>query len=153
MATFNSCTYQPEEEYFKNIEQGTARYSVMLNEYSAVDTIRIYGYTQFTFNLGISQGKLQKVEVTLNGNVIHSSGQPGGSFAIHQHYLRTGYHELKLQFVATSGTGSIADNEGLEQVQVWRKWVLEIYVDLPAEPLVRTEIKSGYAVVSWTPYV
>jgi hypothetical protein len=150
-AILNACTFQPEEEYFEKIEQGTAQYAVFLNEYSEVDTIRIYGYTQFTYSMSLSQGEFQKAEVLLDGDMIHSGGSIG-YFAIDYRYLTTGYYELKLQFEATSGTGSMADNEGVEKVEVWRKWVLEIYVDLPSEPVVTAEIKDGYAIVSWTPY-
>ncbi len=146
------CTYEPEETFFEEIERDNAEYAVLLNEYSSMDTITIHASTTFNYNLHLSQGSLESLSVLLDGQIIHNSNWPKGRFVIDGPLLKTGTYELKVQFVATSGTGSMADREGLEKVQVWRDWVLVIYADIPEPPVVQTYLEDGYQVVSWNPY-
>lgn len=147
-----ACTYKPEDEYFQKLELGNPRYSIELADFSNGDTIKLNTNSRFDYTISATQGQIEQVEVLIDDRVIHNSNSAIGQFSISHSLLKTGIYELKLQFTASSGTGSIADREGVEKVKVWGTWILEIDVDLPPTPQLTAAIEDGFAKVRWTPY-
>jgi hypothetical protein len=147
-----SCTYKPEEIFFTEVQQVLPQTTISLNSYNEQDTIYLYEASNFQYSISTSVAIITS-NVLMGSMLLHSSSKASGSFFIAYENLRTGTHELKIQFTSKSGTGSLADKKGIETVEVWRKWVLVIDVDPPPAPVIQTSKQNGFLKVSWTPFL
>jgi hypothetical protein len=149
-----ACTYKPEEEFYNDIPKTEPEVSISLNSYSASDTIYLWNDASFTYSLQQGAGNLERVEVLLGDNVVYSHyGSRNGLFTLNRYnYLRTGTFTLKVQFVASSGTGSLADQVGAEKIEVWRTWTVVVDVDPPPKPDLRLSIENGFLKLTWNKY-
>jgi hypothetical protein len=148
-----ACTYAPEEEYFRDVPQTDPVVSLSLNSYDNADTIYLWSYTNFSYRLDAGKGKLERVEMLIDDAVIRTATTPQGEFIMdYYNWFQTGTYELKLQFVASSGTGSLAEKVGAEKIQVWRKWVLVIDADRPQIPHVTFSEENGFLRINWPKY-
>lgn len=151
LTLITGCTFTPEDVYFKELDQEPGIASINLNETSA-DVIAIYQPTTFTYEVFITKGLISEVQVLLNNEVISTSQSTSGTITLDWIDLKTGTQELKIQFLTTSGTGSLADKLGGEYLQVWRTWTLNIDVDPPAKPQLSTAVENGFFKLSWDAY-
>lgn len=149
---FLSCTYEPEEKYFAEIQQVLPQASISLNSHNEKDTIYLYEATNFQFTISTSV-PIKASTVLMGPKQLFTTYADTGNFFIAYENLRTGTYELKIQFTSTSGTGSLADKKGIETVEVWRKWVLVIDVDPPPAPVIQTANQNGFLKISWTPFL
>ncbi|MGC4023182.1 MAG: hypothetical protein QM734_15185 [Cyclobacteriaceae bacterium] len=148
-----ACTYSPNEKYVSPIKQKLPNATITLNNYNSQDTIYIYQAADFQFNISAANITITEVDVFLSGvTVFSTSSATGGTFSISGNNLKTGTYELKVQFKSNSGSGSLADVSGAEQVQVWKSWTLKIDVDPPAKPILQKSIENGFLKISWTPF-
>jgi hypothetical protein len=148
-----ACTYAPEEEYFKDVPQTDPVVSLSLNSYDNADTIYLWSHTNFSYNLDPGKGKLERVEILIDDAVIRTATTPQGDFIMdYYNWFKTGTYELKLQFVASSGTGSLAEKVGAEKIQVWRKWVLVIDAERPQTPHITFSEENGFLKINWPKY-
>ncbi len=147
---FAYCVYSPDEDFFKEIQPlDSADFRISLNSFFDDDTIYLEGVTTFSYSLG-SSGIVQEVRVLLNDELIYTLYNKNGTFTITP---TTGIYKLRVEFISTSGTGSLADQVGAELVKVWKEWVIDAYVETyPETPQITTSIENGFAVISWTPY-
>jgi hypothetical protein len=149
---FFSCTYDPDQEYFKEIDQTPPTGIILLDQYNEKDTIFLYQPSNFEFKVAVSRGEVKEVEVLLNDLQLLSNLGSAGSFSISSNNLKTGTYELKIQFISNSGTGSLADKAGAESYQVWRKWIIKIDVDLPPQPQLTLSQEKGFLKLNWDRY-
>lgn len=148
-----SCTYAPEEEYFKNIAESDPDVSILLDNFNQSDTIFIFAQTSFRFNVRIDQGTIKEVQVLVDDKQLLSTPHPSGTFLIHQNnYLRTGIYTLQIQFISSTGSGSMADKLGGEHIRVWRTWILKVFADPPPKPQIKFSSENGFLKLSWTRY-
>lgn len=145
------CTFAPEEDFFNEIKPiDSTRFTISLNEFDDLDTIYLEGPATFTYSLSCGSGQLQQVRVLLNGYVMETLSQPSGSFTINP---STGIFPMRLEFISTTGSGSLIDQAGGEHVQVWKEWTIKAYVETPPEkPVITQSIENGYLTIRWTPY-
>lgn len=148
----SSCTYSPEEEFFKNIVQPDPQATISLNTFNNADTIYLYDAATFSFNVGVDQGEIEKVEVLLDEEPLQTYSSSSGTFNINYQSLRTGNFELKVQFTATTGSGSLAEVSGGEKLLVWRTWTLSIDVEPPPKPELELSAYNGFLRLDWTAY-
>ncbi|MTI19698.1 hypothetical protein E1176_01560, partial [Fulvivirga sp. RKSG066] len=143
------CTYTPEEEFFNEIEQFDEQsLSISLDSYNESDTIYLEGPAEFKYNVE-SDGEILEVIILLNNSKI-ATGKNSGVFAVVPH---TGIYHLEIRFISSTGTGSLADKVGAENIQVWKTWIIKAYVEtIPEKPVVSTTMENGYSVLRWTPY-
>lgn len=151
LTLFTGCTFTPEDVYFKELDQEPGLATINLNETSE-EVISIYQPTTFTYEVFITKGLISEVQVLLNNEVISTSQSTSGTITLDWIDLKTGTQELKIQFLTTSGTGSLADKLGSEYLQVWRTWTLNIDVDPPAKPQLFTGTENGFFKISWDAY-
>lgn len=148
-----SCTYSPEEEFQNPVEPPVLEnYSISLNNVPDGDTIRLFGPGQFSYFINKGNGVIESVKITLGDRWIDERTELSGSFQINNSNLRTGTWELKIEVITSSGTGSLADKVGAEQIQLWKKWIVEIDVARPPEPVISFATENGYMVVRWPRY-
>ena len=153
-SVFSFCTYTPDEDFFKKIEPvDPAGFTISLADYTEGDTIYLEGPATFTYSLGSGNGHIEDVRIYLGEALIEAhnrTSETSGSFTASP---STGVFPLRIEFISTSGTGSLIDQAGGELVQVWSEWIIKAYVETPPEkPVITSSIVDGYAVISWTPY-
>jgi len=147
-----SCTYSPDETYFKEIILNTeVKGQISLNSYDDKSSILIYGPTVFSYDCTEFE-KINKLEVIFNSKVLVSNGSPSGVFTIDNSLLRTGLSKLRIQILAPSQSGSLADKVGAEKFQVWREWDLEADIGPPPSPILELSTENNFLKLSWTPY-
>lgn len=147
------CTYEPEGEFFKDIPQPDPQVTISLNTFDQSDTIRLYTPASFRFEVTTDKGIIKEVQVLVDNTLLFHAKSRVGVFEIDwDHFLKTGVHELKIQFITSTGSGSLADHLEAEHILVWRTWVLNIFVDPPPQPHVTLKSENGFLKVSWTPY-
>ncbi len=147
-----SCTYEPEIDFFKEIELSEPKASISLNGFSNSDTIQLFSGAEFNFTVGVERGNIQIVQVLFNDTKLMETGSTSGNFTLGYPHVKTGTFELKIQLITTSGSGSFADQVGVELFQVWRKWVVKIDVDIPPKPVIKFSTENGFLKINWPKY-
>lgn len=147
-----SCTYEPTEENFVTINQDEPTFSISLHNFNDVDTIKLYANTSFQYDFSSNKGYFNGVVVFIDDLNIFSSLNPSGSFSIDAFNLGTGFHQLRVQFQNSSGTGSLLDQTGGEGYQIWKSWVLDIDVSPPQNPNLQVSVKNGFLNLNWDEY-
>jgi hypothetical protein len=147
-----SCTFSPDEKFFNDLKVTTPSYSISLNGYNNLDTIRIYSNKQFEYNIVASTGKIEKVNILIDNKVVTTLNTSVGKFELFYPYLKTGTFELKVEFQSPSGTGSLAERVGAEKYVEWRKWTLVIDVDPPKKPNIEFTNSNGFLTLNWEKY-
>jgi|GEM_PF-2717078 len=145
------CVYVPDEDFVKKIEDvDPESFTISLGKYDNLDTIYVEGPVTFFYNLGSGLGVVQEVRIYYNDHLSQTLTEPAGTFGI---VPSTGIYRMRVEFVSTSGSGSLADQAGGELVQVWREYVIKAFVEtLPDVPVITTSVVNGYSVISWPSY-
>lgn len=147
-----ACTFNSDEEYFENIEPlDTSKLSVELTDDNAGDTIKIFQATRFLYAISTNGGTIKSVAIKGAG-VDMTTTSATGEFSVSSDENLTGTHILSIEFTASTGTGSVADVLGAEQVRGVRKWILVADLRRPSDFLVDTKIVDGRLRLSWPIY-
>lgn len=154
-----ACTYELEGEFFNEIDlTKEPQISVSLNDLQPGATVTILQTVHFTFDYSIDPGRIKSFNILIDsahgvsGNTIQNDSGITLGFDINPGDAGPGLHNLQIIVTSTSGTGSIADVEGLEQRVVVTSWKLNFINDVPPTPVVTLSEENGYLKVSWTPY-
>jgi len=148
------CTFSPVDEYYKDIKKpdfNSTKYSISLDEHKDGDTIYLYNSPDFKYNIQIPQGTIRQVTVNLGNSQVYSSYKLSGVFNM-SGYLHTGIFEMKIEYIVSSGTGSLADVAGSENLKVWKKWILKIDINPPPAPNVKASVVNGFLKFTWDQY-
>jgi hypothetical protein len=149
---FSACYFHPSGEFYKNIPPKDYT-GLSINLTTASDTLYLDQTTQLSYNAITTSLPLVKISATLNDIEIYSTTSSSqGSFYILPNNYGTGTHQLKISLTVDSGTGSLIDKLGGEQVQVWRTFVVIIDVSPPATRTVSLDTTGGTITVHWNAY-
>ncbi|WP_276372156.1 hypothetical protein [Chryseolinea sp. H1M3-3] len=149
-----SCTFSSDEEYFNTVDPpDVSKASISLSEANEGDTIRIYESTKFHYNINTNGGRIKSVRASV-GRVAYVSGSNSsiGEFNVYS-TSQSGTFELLIEFTSTTGTGSLADVLGGEELSGFKKWVLVCDFSRPATPTVDLRIENGLLKVTWPKYL
>lgn len=151
--SFSTCTFESDEEFYKEVEQPNAEtITISLDSYSPTDTIYVFGPSEFNYSIDPGKSSLTTTRVLLGESQISwSPGYSLGSFRI-TYPMRSGVFPLKIEFVADSGTGSLADRIGVEQIVASRQWIVKIDVEPPVVPDLQFSTENGFLKLSWPPH-
>jgi hypothetical protein len=160
--TLASCTYSPDDEFFKEIEEPSTdginpslQDVLMLDVNDNKDTVAFFTYTTFRINFDLSDRTLFSVDLKLNGQsvLITTLKEDYLRFQVNPAELGSGYHNLVIELVFTSGSGSLADKNQLEYQNISRKWVLHADLDPPNQLSIQNvALENGWLKVSWKKY-
>lgn len=120
------CAYENEEIYYKEIIQPEHEITFILEKYDNADTIYLSAPETFTYEVGINPGEIERVQLLLGDRVLLTSRGGRISYPFSGDVLQEGIHDLTIRFVATTGSGSLAENTGVEKLNVARTWMLKI---------------------------
>jgi hypothetical protein len=151
----SGCLFQPDmDDNFNEIDSEifVAPFEITLDQ--AADTIPVFFATDFSFSISNLDPSLQyDVRIfsdLLSGVSIYN--KLSGVFNYSPPDL-TGYDVLHLQVVIKSGTGSLADKLGAENIVFEQSWVLHVDTNPPDETVI-TSIKAddGSLRIEWPKY-
>ena len=130
-ALIEACTYEVDNSVDPTIAltpPGDPASYISLVNYNDVNTIFINQPTTFTFKVKDSYPTSVSfdVDVYMDNNNLVSTDQKQGTFTINDDLLVNGTFSLKLVFRGPSGTGSLADSFGSEDIFAVREWLLVI---------------------------
>ena len=146
---FYSCVFSPTKENFIEVNKDVPAPEItdqVLDLES--DTLFVWKYTRFNFNLTAGNVAIHSVVVNFNNtNAEFGSGQ--GSFEVNPSVIPSGTYKVEIKVYTGSGTGSLADKVGAEGYEFKREWTL--IVEKPQIPDIKITpgIENGYLKFSW----
>lgn len=112
---FAACEYEPNGTNFVELTppEDSIQIEILLNDVTPSDTIYIYQYTSIALKIN-AQKELQQAVLLLDGQEYLNIWGNSASFEINPDQLNEGLHELTLNSIFSTGTGSLAEMMGLE---------------------------------------
>lgn len=123
--TVVSCIYSPDLENFVVVEEPAPNHRFDLSLVPDNDTIRIFNYTELTFNYNPYGLKLLQATITID-TTTQSVYSDTAIISINPEDYSPGIHLLKARYYSNSGSGSIADKLGAEGYMIEKNYVLLI---------------------------
>lgn len=147
----SNCAYEFSEDSFIEISQKTPTASISLNDLS--DNQTFYVPTKIIFNYnGNNKHLLYEIKIHIDNVKIKSSTINSGDFNINTESLEDGNHILKVEYIFSSGSGSLADVSGVEAYIKTEEYNFTVDKSLPETVTLKTaEIIDGSIYLSWEP--
>jgi hypothetical protein len=150
------CIYEPDGENPVLIEKPNLEFA-HINLNAATDTIFMHQSTFFSFVVGGIEGTPESFTVYVDDKPYKSgpfdTGDSMGNFVVDASEIGpSGYHKLRVEFVASSGTGSLADQASLEKVVVQGEWTIELDITKPDPLAVTLDTLHGTLTLNWSSY-
>lgn len=118
-----SCDYEPAGEHFVVRPKPDATgLSVELTDTS--DTLFVYGNAEIRYSSIIQNRRVIMFRAFLNGEAFGSHNQQSASVFLNTLDWSDGCYRLRLELIVSSGTGSLADVNGQEELRVEKDYVL-----------------------------
>jgi len=149
---FTNCNYEFSEDYYKEINQSFPIItSVSLEDFQ--NNITIYSPLNVVYNYdGNNKHRLYKVSIFIDNNIIMSSSDISNEFYIDTDKLSEGNHVLKIEYLFSSGTGSLADVNNLEAYIATENYNFTIDKSPPNAVVISSaEIVDGTIYINWEP--
>lgn len=155
------CAFDSNDEHFNTLAIpdpttiGVSLNTIDLAKYNLGDTIDLYGTTSFSFSLIGNHGEIESATVFLSssGNSWnHLSTGRTNSFRIDRSQLSNGTFVLRLDIIARTGSGSLADVVGAEKFNITQKWVVRVDVSPPQQPVPTLSVEHGFLTLQWPAY-
>ncbi len=150
-AILAGCSFEFESDNFIDLEQPitNTQYIELIN-FINLDTINEQRTLRYNFN-GLDNQTTVTSEVYLNNEHINASWEGQfGTFILRPESYEDGTYTLRIEHTFTSGSGSIADQAGLELIQETAvfQFVVNRAPSLPPEVLSAT-IRDGTIFIEW----
>jgi len=149
-----SCIFEPDEDdNFKVVDPNPTVAPLQIDLALADDTVDVSGPTYFEYDI-------KGFESSRNYTIVFIT-EDASSFPVPREFkgqlqyspnIDSGYVKATLRVSTRSGTQSLADRVGLEQVVFERSWTLNVYTRLPKEAKATIMPDEGSLKVSWDEY-
>ena len=146
-----SCEYEPTGSNFKDIKIEEPVFYINLNNQR--DTVIISGDANLHYSIDLDGRKIKRLEMFLDDRKLYYGNDDTGTIYFYSDNYTNGYHKLRIEFVSNSGTGSMADHLGAEQLQAVYEWIL--FVDNYPPPKIsinKIEKYNGGIRINWNSY-
>lgn len=151
---FTSCEYEPKGLFDRHLNQNTKApdiETVELDLSEDQDTIDLM-YNRVYFNFKSSDQKIKLVNFYLDDSIVGTVKSGKGYYDFYGWPIYEGTHKLKMEILASSGTGSIADSLGAEGfVFTSKEWVVRMKQTEYSN--VTTTAENGFLKLRWTTYL
>lgn len=148
---FVNCNYEFSEDYFLEIEQSEPNAILRLEEFSNNIILQQPVTVSYEYD-GNNISRLFEVRFYIDDTQILSSANNLGDFHIDSDSLSEGSHILKVEYVFSSGTNSLADINNLEVYIKTEQYNFYIDKSPPSPVVLKTvEIVDGTIYISWDP--
>lgn len=148
---FVNCNYEFSEDYFLQIDEIEPNAVIRLQEFNNNLVLQQPVTVSYEYD-GNNKGRLFEVRVYIDDVQILSSSNDSGDFYIDTDSLNEGSHILKIEYMFSSGTNSLADLNNLEVYVKTEEY--NFYIDKsPPPPVVlkTVQIIDGTIYISWDP--
>jgi hypothetical protein len=145
----SGCEFALDKDFFNEIEEPSNEHQFNLTFGTTQDTIKVFNNTYFTYDINTFGLEILDGYFTLDKEKWDIYSEEGG-FNIAPTEFEPGYYTLTLQLRTNSGTGSIADQIGLEGYAIKKEWTL--IVDgrpAPVLSITKTITNEGYLKLTW----
>ena len=124
---FTSCEYDPQGNNFIELTPPDEFIAVeiSLNDIDPSDTIYVFQDTRFSIKINAKNKELRQAKVLLDDQVYNLWGNPF-EFVIRLNEVREGVHQLTVNAVFASGSGSLAEMMGLEGYMGELSWNVRV---------------------------
>ncbi len=149
---FTNCNYEFSEDYYKEIDQSFPIItSLSLEDFQ--NNITLYSPLSVVYNYdGNNKHRLYRVSIFIDNNIIKSSSNISNEFYIDTDKLSEGNHILKIEYLFSSGTGSLADVSNLEAYIATEEYNFTIDKSPPNSVVISSaEIVDGTIYIKWEP--
>ena len=121
-----ACSYETDEIYFKEIPPPQHEITFTLDKYNEDDVIYLSRPETFSFEIGITPGKIERVQLMLNDEVLLTTLGGKISYPFDDDLIKPGVYEMTIEVIALPGTGSLAEETGFEKLHLSRSWTVQI---------------------------
>lgn len=152
---FTSCEYSPDDLYEVNIEPVTAAPDVTIILNFNTDTVYVPSSTTTIFEHQVEGCKLNWINIYIDGELYDSNDESNGTLEFYPDENLSEYYpyQLKIEFLVSSGSGSIADSLAMEGFL----YTLEFIIIIVDEDEIGSDITNFQCIdesllVSWSEY-
>jgi hypothetical protein len=147
-----ACDYSPSGSHYQDLDpKPRLQYKINLNEQG--DTLYARGTVTYEYTVLTGGRQVHATELWLGERQLHQSITRSGTAKINTAEFAEGYHILRVLVRASTGTGSLADHAGSEQLQVYQTWVVKIENAAPTPTkLISIKGEEGTLRLKWEPY-
>jgi len=148
-----SCSFEFSEDSFNDIELVDPTANLSLKDFVNDIVLTAPVNVDYTYN-GNNKHRLFEIKIFIDDVLIKTSGDQLGSFYIDADNLSSGNHILKIEYIFSSGSGSLADVNNLEAYIRTDMYQFSIDKSI-ASPVVFTnvEISDGTIFLRWEPLI
>ncbi len=146
-----SCDYQPDKEFFKYIP--LTELSGVAIDLNKADTVYVFQSTELSYLAETGQKKIHSVIVYFDSKEVTRFNSAQASFYLSSLNYPDGIYSLKIEIYTSTGSNSLADILGSEQIKLTREWKAFIDRSTP-KPVSITSISpnNGTLQLKWLPY-
>ena len=144
------CNYTPDAEFFKEVPPPVTD-GVMVDLTNQRDTLTLFENTTFNYRAQTAGRKLYGISVYFRESLLATFTTEEASFQLSNLGLQQGAYPLRIEVLTSSGSNSIADVVGAEQIKLVRQWVALVDRSKPT-PVRFTSVapRQGTLKIQWT---
>jgi len=147
----SSCYFEPDGVSFTSVPKPTKEGATVNIE--TTDTIYVSKNTDIYYDIKLPAGAyLRSVKATIR-DFEYDGYQSNDHFTLNPFTIGTGTYKLKVEYKWATGTGSLADKNGLETLSLWREITVIIDVDPPPTIQITIDTLNGALTLHWKPYI
>jgi len=149
--TLFSCEYEFSEDSFTEITQKPPTASVNLNSLRNNHVFYVSTIINFNYN-GNNKHRLYEIKIYIDETLIKTSTINSGDFNIDTESLEDGSHILKVEYIFSSGSGSLADVSGVEAYIKTEEYNFTVDKSPPEAVVMKSaKIIDGSIYLTWKP--
>ncbi len=157
LVVLGSCTFKPDENFVQLNREPTINLTDAalrnLDLMKMPDTFALFSRTTvLNYSIKFERSSTTVVTIYIDGKRIMGNQSRSGTFSISAADYADGFHSIRLAVVTNSGTGSLADQVGKEQLLWDLKWTFSIKrIQPPSLKITKVYPQNGRMVVEWEP--
>ncbi len=147
--------FEPSGENFIEIDTSQdIRASVFLSHPDTLGLLIIEDQIDITYSLDIGSLRIYEVKIFLDSLPLHTGNSTSGTFYYDPNQFSDGFHTLRIDFITSSGSGSLADISGAEGFQIYQEWGVINISNATPDPLevLRVYPSRGQLQIEWEKY-
>jgi len=146
-----SCEYQSDEVYNRPVNRDVAPPHIQVVELNIdEDTLFVYQSREIKFKFHSDNQAIRLVRFLVDGEVIGIVYSDYGNFELPVRYIGEGLHDFSIEIYTGAGTGSLADELGIEGYLSSNTWKLLIQNNY--YPVIIKTIENGLLHLKWNAF-
>jgi hypothetical protein len=149
---FNACEYDTTEVYHRKVNQNVVAPEIQTIELNLEkDTIYVYTEMKINFQFRSNNQKIKTVRFLIDGVEADTVNSDKGVFILQYPFLKNGIHNLTIQIITATGSGSLAECIGAEGFVSTKTWILIVNTNYASE--CKASIENGLLKIRWAKYL